>query len=145
MEIYTIGFTQKSAEQFFEKLRASGIQRLIDIRLNNTSQLAGFAKRLDLEYFLKRICGIEYVHLPELAPTDDILRAYKKKLIDWQEYEARFCTLLEQRQVDKTVDRKLFEQKSVLLCSEPKADRCHRRLVAEYLKRHWNDVEIKHL
>jgi uncharacterized protein (DUF488 family) len=145
VEIYTIGFTKKTAAEFFEALKAAGIRRLIDVRLNNTSQLAAFAKRDDLEFFLREICGAEYRHEPVLAPTPEILDAYKNKEIGWDEYESRFRLLLAERMADRAVDRQLFGVPAVLLCSEPKADRCHRRVAAEYLASHWDDVRIVHL
>jgi uncharacterized protein (DUF488 family) len=118
---------------------------LIDVRLNNTSQLAAFAKRDDLQYFLRELCGAEYRHEPALAPTEDILADYKKKRIAWEEYETRFVDLLIERAVEKNVDRRLFDVPAVLLCSEPSADRCHRRLAAEYLAGKWDGVKIVHL
>jgi uncharacterized protein (DUF488 family) len=145
VEIYTIGFTQKSAAEFFESLRRAGIRRLIDVRLNNTSQLAAFAKRDDLEFFLRELCGAEYRHEPTLAPTEDILDAYKKKRISWEEYETRYVDLLIDRAAEKTVDRRLFDVPAVLLCSEPSAKCCHRRLAAEYLAGKWEDVKVVHL
>ena len=144
MKVFTIGFTKKSARRFFELLRNSGTKRVVDVRLNNVSQLAGFAKKDDLAYFLKEICGIEYVHLPELAPTQDMLDEYKKKRGDWGAYETRFLTLMKQRRVEDTVQRDVIAD-SCLLCSEDKPHQCHRRLVAEYLKQHWGDVNISHL
>lgn len=145
MEIYTIGFTKKTAAGFFGTLKRAGIRRLIDVRLNNTSQLAAFAKRDDLEYFLCEICGAEYRHEPALAPTQDILDAYKHKEITWDQYERRFRALLAERAAERSVGRELFDVPAVLLCSEPKADRCHRRVAAEYLASHWGDVRIVHL
>lgn len=145
MEIFTIGFTQKTAGEFFGALKQSGITRLIDIRLNNSSQLAGFTKRDDLSYFLHEICGAAYVHEPLLAPTADILDAYKKKEISWEQYEDRFRALLALRAADQKISREHFDGRTVLLCSEPKPEKCHRRLVAEYLKEKWGDVEVKHL
>ena len=144
MKIYTIGFTKKTAEQFFETLRSSGANRLVDVRLNNVSQLAGFAKKQDLAYFLRRICGMDYVHLPALAPTQDILDEYKKRKGDWQIYEQGFLNLMRERRIEETVSRDMLAD-SCLLCSEEKPHHCHRRLVAEYLKEHWSDVDICHL
>ncbi|GMW05567.1 MAG: DUF488 domain-containing protein [Gammaproteobacteria bacterium] len=144
MKIFTIGFTRKTAEQFFGKLKASGARRVVDVRLNNVSQLAGFAKKKDLQYFLKQICGMDYVHLPELAPTQDMLDEYKKNKGDWSVYEKRFLDLMRQREIEKTVSREVVED-GCLLCSEDKPHHCHRRLVAEYLKEHWSDVTINHL
>jgi len=144
MKIFTIGFTKKSAETFFTRLKKSGAKRLIDVRLNNISQLAGFTKKHDLRYFTKAICDIDYVHLPELAPTAEILNAYKKqKDGDWGLYERRFLDLMRSRQIENT-PREILDG-GCLLCSEEKPDRCHRRLVAEYLKEHWGDVEIEHI
>jgi len=145
MEIYSIGFTQKSAAQFFGALKSAGIRRLVDIRLNNTSQLAAFAKRDDLAYFLDTICGTSYHHEPLLAPTQEILDAYKKRKGDWAVYEQEFLALMRERRVESTIDREQFAQPTVLLCSEPTAEHCHRRLVLEYLADQWGDVNIHHL
>ena len=144
MNLFTIGFTGKSAEKFFGLLRGSGAKRLVDVRLNNVSQLAGFAKKKDLAFFVKELCGMEYSHLPEFAPTQDILDEYKKSKGDWAVYERKFLDLMRSRQIEKTVPRSLVEE-GCLLCSEDKPHHCHRRLVAEYLKEHWGDVDIKHL
>lgn len=144
MNIFTIGFTKKAAEEFFETLRTSGVKRLVDVRLNNVSQLAGFAKKQDLAYFLRSICGIDYVHLPLLAPTQDILVQYKKHKGDWEIYQRQFLDLIKDREIERAVSRDVVAE-SCLLCSEDKPDHCHRRLVAEYLKEHWGDVVIRHL
>jgi len=144
MKIFTIGFTKKSARQFFEILRQSETKRIVDIRLNNVSQLAGFAKKDDLKYFLKEICGMDYIHLPELAPTQEILDEYKKKKGDWTLYENRFLTLMQERRIGETVSKEVIAE-GCLLCSEDKPQFCHRRLVAEYLKGQWGDVDIIHL
>jgi uncharacterized protein (DUF488 family) len=145
VEVYSVGFTQKTAEQFFGLLKRAGIRRLIDIRLNNSSQLAGFAKRDDLPYFLREICGAEYVHEPLLAPTQEILDALKKRKGAWSDFEAAFLRLMAERKVEERIARAQFEPPSVLLCSEPTAEHCHRRLVLEYLKRAWGNIEIRHL
>ena len=144
MTIYTIGFTKKSAEIFFTRLREARVKRLVDIRLNNLSQLAGFAKRDDLRFFTREICGIEYVHVPELAPTQDILDAFKKQKGDWRVYERQFLDLMRGRRIEENVPRELVDG-GCLLCSEEKPDECHRRLVAEYLREKWGDVEIEHI
>lgn len=144
MILYTIGFTKKNAEEFFTRLKQPGLVRLVDVRLNNVSQLAGFAKRDDLRYFLREICAIGYVHLLDLAPTQPILDQYKKNGGDWAAYERQFLDLLAQRRVEATVARDLLEG-ACLLCSEPTPDRCHRRLVAEYLRDRWGELEIRHL
>ena len=145
MEIYTIGFTKKNAEQFFGALRKAGIKRLIDIRLNNSSQLAGFTKQDDLAFFLREICGAEYTHQIAFAPTKEILDGYKKKKITWDEYERRFNSLLAERKAEEKIDKELFRVPAVLLCSEPKPEKCHRRLVAQYLRDKWGDVDVIHL
>ncbi len=144
MTIFTIGFTKKNAEQFFSALKRPGLDRIVDVRLNNASQLAGFTKKNDLQFFLREICGLDYVHLPELAPTQEILDAYKKNGGDWQTYEQQFLSLLANRRVEETLDRQLLSG-GCLLCSEPTPDCCHRRLVAEYLREKWKDVEIRHI
>ena len=145
MEIYTIGFTKKTAAEFFGSLQRAGIKRLIDVRLNNTSQLAGFAKRDDLQYFLDKICQAEYRHEPRLSPDKELLDGYKKKTVPWEQYESRFLALLEERQAERLVDKRLLDVPTVLLCSEATAEHCHRRLVAEYLAAKWGDVSIVHL
>jgi uncharacterized protein (DUF488 family) len=145
MEIYSIGFTQKTAEQFFRLLKGAGIRRLLDVRLNNVSQLAGFAKRQDLPFFLKEICRAEYVHEPLLAPTQEMLDAYKKEKGSWPEYESKFLALLTERRIEEAIDRSLFSVPTVLLCSEPTPEQCHRRLVLEYLSEKWQDLQAIHL
>lgn len=144
MKLYTIGFTKTSAESFFSRLLVSGAKRLLDVRLNNVSQLAGFAKRDDLKYFLKAICAIDYVHRTDLAPTQEMLDGYKKDGGAWSEYEKRFVDLIAARHIEDRLPRDLANG-ACLLCSEDKPHHCHRRLVAEYLKSKWSDVEIVHL
>ena len=144
MKIFTIGFTKKSAEQFFDNLQTAGVKRVVDVRLNNVSQLSGFAKKNDLAYFLKQICGMEYTHLPSLAPTKDILDAYKKKRGSWATYERAFIDLMAARKIENEIEQETLED-ACLLCSEDKPHYCHRRLVAEYLREYWGNVEIKHL
>jgi uncharacterized protein (DUF488 family) len=145
MRIYSIGFTQRSAEDFFNTLKAAGIRRLVDIRLNNTSQLAAFAKKDDLAYFLRAICGIKYEHAPLLAPTEEILDAYKRSKGDWAAWERDFNALIRERKIEKKLDRAEFAQPTVLLCSERTPEHCHRRLVLEHLQKKWGDVSIVHL
>jgi uncharacterized protein (DUF488 family) len=145
MEIYSIGFTQKSAGEFFDTLRSNCIERLLDVRLNNTSQLAGFAKQADLTYFLREICNCAYEHEPLLAPTQEMLDTYKKLKGSWDIYADQFMNLMRTRKIESTISRESFAQKTVLLCSEPTAERCHRRLVLEYLQTYWQDVIIYHL
>jgi len=143
MRIYTIGFTKTTAENFFTRLKNSGAQKIVDVRLNNVSQLAGFAKRDELKYFAKAICGIDYQHFPVLAPTQDILDEYKKNRGSWADYERKFLDLMSKREIEK-IDRETLDG-GCLLCSEDKPHHCHRRLVAEYLEAKWGDVEIRHL
>lgn len=144
MKLFTIGFTRKPASRFFEILRKSGARRVVDIRLNNVSQLAGFTKKDDIAYFLREICGMGYVHLPELAPSQEVMDEYKKAGGDWETYETRFLSLTKERRAEKTTPRDLIAD-GCLLCSEDKPRFCHRRLVAEYLMKQWGDVEIIHL
>ena len=131
MEIYSIGFTQKSASQFFGTLKAHGIERLMDVRLNNTSQLAAFAKQADLAYFLREICGAAYEHEPLLAPTQEMLDSYKKQKGGWDAYEEAFLALMRARNIESALDKESFARRTVLLCSEPTPEHCHRRLVLE--------------
>lgn len=145
MEIFTIGFTRRSAADFFESLRRVGVRRLLDVRLNNTSQLAGFAKRDDLEYLLGQICGAVYEHDPRLAPTQTLLDDYRRRKLPWVEYEARFLGLMREREIEKQLDRGTFAAPTVLLCSEPTPEHCHRRLVLEYLHAAWGGITIVHL
>lgn len=146
MEIYTIGHSRKSAEQFFNLLENHGIERLLDVRLKNTSQLSGFAKKKDLEFLLRRLLDTEYHHLDFLAPTSELRKAYRESGEDWDSYAREFSTLLEERKILEKLDRDFFAQKKCcLLCSEPTPESCHRRLVAEYLQESWPDVEIVHL
>jgi uncharacterized protein (DUF488 family) len=143
IDVYTIGFTRKPARKFFDLLSGSGARRVVDVRLNNVSQLAGFAKRDDLAYFLNAICGMDYVHLPQLAPTQEMLSAYRSEG-SWAKYEAEFLELMQQRQVEDSTPRELIED-SCLLCSEDRPEHCHRRLVAEYLNQKWGDLNVRHL
>ena len=144
MRICTIGFTHKNAEDFFTRLQKSGVKCVVDVRLNNVSQLAGFSKRDDLKYFLKTILGLDYVHMPILAPTQDILDEFKKNKGDWKVYEEKFLRLIEARRIEKQVPREVIDE-GCLLCSEDKPHHCHRRLVAEYLREKWGGVRIDHL
>lgn len=144
MKIHTIGFTRKTAEVFFSRLQSSGISRVIDTRLHNSSQLAGFAKKEDLRFFLRTIGKIDYLHEPLLAPTADILDAFKKGRMAWNEYEGHFLDLMRNRHIEVAVSREILDH-GCLLCSEDKPHHCHRRLVAEYLRDHWGEVDIVHL
>lgn len=144
IKLFTIGFTKKNAAKFFGLLRDAGIRRVIDTRLNRTSQLAGFAKEQDLPFLLREICHADYETQPLLAPTEDILSAYKKKRINWNSYEERFNALIRDRQIESKLQPPQLDN-TCLLCSEDKPHQCHRRLVAEYLREKWGDVQIEHL
>lgn len=145
MNIYTIGFTQKNAENFFGLLKKSNIKTLIDVRLNNVSQLAGFAKKDDLKFFLTELCGADYIHAPEFAPTKDILNGYKKGDMSWEVYEDKFLNLMARRSIEKSIKPALLED-GCLLCSEHEPHFCHRRLVVEYLNEHSSlNLKVKHL
>ncbi|MER8946338.1 DUF488 domain-containing protein [Mesorhizobium sp. M0959] len=145
IEVSTIGFTKSTAKNFFERLKKSGIKKVIDVRLHNTSQLSGFAKADDLSYFLKEVCHAEYVHVPMLAPTDNILKAYKKDKGDWSKYERLFLKLISERQIEKRLKPDLFHG-TCLLCSEATPHHCHRRLVCEYLNEKWGgSLTVRHL
>jgi uncharacterized protein (DUF488 family) len=143
VKLFTIGFTKTTAEKFFSRLQNSGAKKLVDVRLNNVSQLAGFAKRDDLRYFADRICSMEYEHIPALAPTQEMLDEYKKEGGAWEQYASRFLALMSSRHIEN-LDRTNLDA-GCLLCSEDKPHHCHRRLVAEYLRDKWPDVEIVHL
>jgi uncharacterized protein (DUF488 family) len=144
--LYTIGFTGTSAASFFGRLWQAGVRRLVDVRLHNTSQLAGFAKRDDLAFFCAELLDAEYVHDGRLAPDEELFRFVKKDGGAWAEYERRFLELLAERRVESTLDPSLLlDRPTALLCSEPKAVRCHRRRVAEYLASRWGGLEVAHL
>ena len=145
MDIYSIGFTQKSASEFFGTLKAHSIERLMDVRLSNTSQLAGFAKQADLKYFLKEICGAEYVHEPLLAPSEELFSAYRKEKGSWEALAKGYVRLIKARKIESVLDKASFRKKTVLLCSEATPDQCHRRLALEYLQQHWPEIRIHHL
>lgn len=145
MKLYTIGFTKKTAQQFFEFLSKNGVNCLIDIRLHPDGQLAGFTKKEDLRYFLDRLIRCDYRHMPRLAPEDDFLKAYRSDH-NWTKYEIAFEALMDARGIPETLDKTLFEEKvCCLLCSEPTPEQCHRRLVVERISRTWKDVEVIHL
>ncbi|MCX7113383.1 MAG: DUF488 domain-containing protein [Proteobacteria bacterium] len=145
MKTYTIGFTQKNAQKFFTLIKRNNVARIVDVRLNNVSQLAGFAKHEDLKYFLSEICDADYIHVKELAPTKDILDAYKKNIITWEAYEDKFLDLMSKRYIERSIDKNILEN-GCLLCSEHKPHHCHRRLVVDYLNQHWgNEIEVVHL
>ena len=143
IDLYTVGYTRKPAEQFFDVLKRARVQRVIDVRLNRTSQLAGFAKARDLAYFLQTICGAEYRAVPQFAPTREMLNAYRATG-DWNTYETEFQALIAQRQIE-TVVNPVDLHRACLLCAEASPEKCHRRLVAEYLKERYPEIAIHHL
>lgn len=143
-KLYTIGFSKKSAKQFFSLLEQTQAKRVIDIRLNNSSQLAGFTKSNDLEFFLNKILNWKYIYEPLFAPTKELLKNYQKKIITWADYEIEYYKILEQRNIINKIKKDNIIN-SVLLCSEERPDQCHRRLLAEYLNKNWKDIEIVHL
>ena len=149
MNLYTIGFTKKSAREFFDVLlRPSGARRVVDVRARPSSQLSGFAKvgktDGDLQFLLRRLCDMDYVHVPELAPSIRLLGEYRAKELSWDAYSEQYIKGLAEQKVEDRLDRDIFNE-GVLLCSEASPERCHRRLAAEYLQQHWGDVEIIHL
>lgn len=144
MNIYTIGFTKKTAEEFFNLLIKNNVKKLIDIRLNNRSQLAGFAKGEDLKFFLNKIGQIEYSYMPEFAPTDNLLKGYRKNQISWEGYEKQYNKLLTERGVLRNKNTSIFDN-TCLLCSEPTAKQCHRRLAAEYIAKANKEIKVTHL
>jgi len=145
LTIYTIGFSKKSLRRFIELLKKADVGRVVDVRLNNTSQLAGYSKRDDLEFVLSLV-NIKYIHLPSLAPTENILKKYKDKQLSWHDYEKEFLSLLEERKVLKLWGSEINPTEiNCLLCSEERPDRCHRRLVANYFLAFDNTVDVKHL
>jgi uncharacterized protein (DUF488 family) len=146
MDIYSIGFTQTTAESFFGRLITHQVERVLDVRLNTKSQLAGFAKGRDLPYFLSAIGGIRYEHEPLLCPTPELLESYKRrKDTTWEMYEREFIALMAERRIADRLDQASFVRRTALLCSEATPDRCHRRLVIEYLAERWPDVRAVHL
>ena len=145
MKAFTIGFTRKSAEEFFGLLKAAGVRRVLDIRLRNTSHLAGWARKDDLEFFLRELLDVEYRHEVLLSPTPELLDDYLKRRVSWDEYEPRFRRIMAERRVEETLDRTSFDHPTALLCAEPTPERCHRRLVLEHLRQHWGPIEMVHL
>jgi uncharacterized protein (DUF488 family) len=144
--LFTIGFTQKSAEMFFNTLKANSVQNLIDTRLNNSGQLAGFSKRDDLQYFCKTILSVNYFHWEDSAPTSEILDAYKKKLLPWDDYAKEYESLLIKRKIESQIDSVLGASPSCLLCSEAKPHNCHRSILAKYISQKCGQsINVKHL
>jgi len=144
IDVFSVGFTKKSAGEFFEKLREAGVKRVVDVRLNKVSQLAGFSKRDDLKYFLKTILDVEYFEAPLLAPTQEMLDEYKKKKGSWDAYERDFLELTKERKIEDKTDPSILAG-GRLLCSEETPHYCHRRLVLEYLQKRWGNLSIKHI
>lgn len=145
MQLYTIGFTRKSAETFFDLIRRENVRTVLDVRLNNVSQLAGFAKKDDLAFFLEQLCNVDYCHLPDLAPTQELLQSYRKGSLPWPAFEDQFLSLMAQRNIERGLDKSLLDR-GCLLCSEHEPHYCHRRLVADYLKQHVGvDLHVSHL
>ena len=143
--LYTIGFTKKSAEQFFNLLRNNNVKQLVDVRISNSSQLAGFAKGKDLEFFVKEICHIPYRHITDFAPSKELLDCWHKQEVTWEEYEKIYIRLLKERNILRDYGVKSFDG-SCFLCSEDTPEQCHRRLLAEYLQEHSKEkVTIVHL
>ena len=142
--VHTIGFTEKSAERFFGLLRQSGAERVVDVRLNNRSQLAAFSKNKDLEFFLRELLGVDYIHIPELAPSKELFSAYRSGDLPWADYAADFLRLLREREVEKRVNPEIINN-GCLLCSEHQPHHCHRRLVVEHLAEYWGDLRVRHL
>lgn len=145
MDIYSIGFTHKSASEFLGALKLNGIERMLDVRLSNTSQLAGFTKQADLQYFLRELCGATYEHEPLLAPSADLFRAYRKEHGSWEALANGYMKLLKARKVEDVLSKANFRKRAVLLCSEAAPEHCHRRLALEYLHRRWGGFTICHL
>jgi uncharacterized protein (DUF488 family) len=143
--IFTVGFTKCTAEQFFDSLEQAGIEHLVDIRLHNTSQLAGYTKRGDLAFFLDRVSGISYQYEPILAPTQELLDDLKSRRVAWETFAQRFGLLMADRGVEDAIDRCGFERRTALLCSEANAAHCHRSIVADYLATAWGETGIEHL
>lgn len=144
IKLYTIGFTKKTARQFFELLKKHNITKIIDIRINRSSQLAGFAKGGDLEYFTNEICKAEYEYIVDFAPTKELLADYQNKNIDWIGYQKIYRSLIERRKIAEKYDMKAFDN-ACFLCSEPTADQCHRRLLVEYFKEKTPEIQIVHI
>lgn len=144
IKLFTIGFTGKSAEKFFNLLLNSGIKKIVDTRINNVSQLAGFAKGSDLKFFAQEIGHINYEHNIDFAPTKELLSKYRDKLITWEEYETEYLNLLDIRKIIQKINLESLHE-NCFLCSEHTPEKCHRRLLAEYIKHVKNDIEIIHL
>jgi uncharacterized protein (DUF488 family) len=144
IKLYTIGFTGKSAEQFFTLLQNSKVQRLVDTRINNVSQLAGYAKAADLAFFTKTIAHADYMHNIDFAPTKDLLADYRNKKLTWTAYENEYFNLLDRRKIANKINIEELHQ-NCLLCSEHTPEKCHRRLLAEFLQQRFGGIDVVHL
>jgi len=144
MKIYTLGFTKKSAREFFDALKRNNIKQIVDVRLNNISQLAGFTKKHDLQYLLRELCGVDYYHFEFLAPTKEMRDKYVKSK-NWDIYAREYIELIESRNVLDRLDKSFFDRETCFLCSEASPDHCHRMLLTQYLEEHWGDIEVSHL
>lgn len=145
IKLYTIGFTRKSAEYFFNLLRNNGVKRLVDVRISNSSQLAGFAKGKDLVFFVNEICHIPYQHIVDFAPSKDLLDRWHKEEVTWDEYEKIYIKMLQDREIIRKFGVKTFDG-ACFLCSEDTPEQCHRRLLVEFMKKNCTEkVEIVHL
>jgi len=144
IHLFTVGFTKKPAETFFKLLKDSGVKQIVDTRINNVSQLSGFAKGSDLQFFAREIGNISYDHNLDFAPTKELLSLYRTKKLTWNDYEMEYLNLLDIRKIAQKINVENLHQ-HCLLCSEHKPDKCHRRLLAEYLKQVRNDIKITHL
>jgi uncharacterized protein (DUF488 family) len=143
-KLYTMGYTQKPAKKFFNLIDKYEIKRIIDIRLHNNTQLAGFTKQNNLKYFLKRLSDCDYCHIPLMAPSKDIFDDSKKNGLEWKEYASRFNKLINQRKIEQLINEDDIDG-ACLLCCEPEATNCHRSLVAEYLQKYFGDIQIIHI
>ncbi|HEV7434181.1 MAG TPA: DUF488 domain-containing protein [Pseudorhizobium sp.] len=145
MDVVTIGFTKTSAENFFGRIKAAGVKKVIDVRLHNSSQLAGFAKADDLPFFLRELCGAHYAHEPLLAPTEEIMTSFKKLKGDWNVFREAFLRLMAERKIESQFKAEVFDD-ACLLCSEDKPHHCHRTLVCDYLNGKWGGrLSVRHL
>jgi uncharacterized protein (DUF488 family) len=145
VQVATIGFTGKTAQEFFDLLKNAEVRTVLDIRLSNTSQLAGFAKKQDLPFFLDKLCGAAYEEMPDLAPEPDLFKRFKAKELTWDDFSAAYVELIAKRRVESNLDVDQFRS-ACLLCSEHLPHHCHRALALEYLNSRWNSrLKITHL
>jgi len=144
IKLFTIGYTKKSAQQFFELLKKNQIKRVVDIRLNNKGVFAGFSKMGDIQYFCKILINADYIYKPEFAPTKDMLKRYRKKEITWEDYEKEYDDLIEKRNIKESLKINEYDY-NCFLCSEHLPDKCHRKLLAEYFLKLNSNIEISHI